>query len=298
MRTLKLIIAFAVSAVTMAALHAPVFAQTAPQSRTIPVTFTGYVANNVTDEIRIRMSDGSYAPFTGSVPDYPYRQGDPVTISFNAVMPTAAAYQAGGALQNAASADGIYRIRVRNPFYSSGGGPLGIGNSTTADDGAGPIQPIDTFGQPTNTLMTLVYDAIADSYSIDFSNGGFLSSAHTGPSYVYDAATQTLSLCQGVSCGDLSQNARFALNGNANQISATNIGINGSVPGTGPQSGSRTGLFDLIFSGSWNLPTHGSDPIDVPEPGTVILFGGGAAFLVRRRRLAKRKASASHTIVE
>ena len=291
MKTLKFAIAFAICAATTAMVYAPAFAQTAQQSRTIPVTFTGYVANDVTDEIRIRMPDGSYAPFTGAVPDYPYRQGDPVTISFNAVVPTAAAYAAGGALQNAASADGIYRISVRNPYYSGGSGPFGIGNSTIADDGAGPIRPIDTFGQPTNTRMTLVYDAIADSYSIDFSNGSFLSSAHSGPSYVFDAATQTLSLCQGPACGDPEQNARFTLAGNATQIAANNIGINGSAPGTGPQSGSRTGLFNLLFSGSWNLPSYGSGPIDVPEPGSMILFGGGAAFLVRRRRLAKRKST-------
>ena len=292
MNKIKFAIVLAVSSATMATASTPAIAQSAPQSRTIPVTFTGYVANNVSNDIRIRMPDGSYAPFTGAVPDYPYRQGDPVTISFNAVMPTAAAYQAGGALQNAASADGIYRISVRNPFYSSGG-PLGIGNSTIADDGAGPIRPIDTSGQPTNTRMTLVYDAIADSYSIDFSNGGFASSAHSGPSYVYDAATQSLSLCQGAACGDPSQNGRFALNGNATQISALNIGINGSAPGNGPQSGSRTGLFDLIFRGSWNLPTYGGGPIDVPEPGSLLLFGGGAAFLVRRRRFAQRKANAA-----
>ena len=290
MKTLTLAISLAISSAAFTAVNAPAFAQTAPQSRTIPVTFTGYVANNVTDEIRIRMPDGSYAPFTGVVPDYPYRQGDAVTISFNAVVPTAAAYAAGGALQNAASADGIYRISLRNPFYSGGGGPLGIGNSTIADP-SGPINPVDTFGQPTNTRMTLVYDAIADSYSIDFTNGQFASGAYTGPSYLFDSATQTLTPCTGTACG----NGGFTISGNANQLSTSNIGITGTAPGNGPQSGPGTGLFNLLFSGTWNLPSYnaGGGPIDVPEPGSMILFGGGAAFLVRRRRLAKRKSASA-----
>lgn len=263
------------------------YAQTARQSRTIPVTFTGYVANNVTDEIRIRMPDGSYAPFSGAVPDYPYRQGDPVTISFNAIVPTAAAYQAGGALQNAAAADGIYRISVRNPFYSGGGGPFGIGNSTIANP-SGPIDRVDTFGQPTNTRMTIVYDAIADSYSIDFSNGQFASGSYSGPSYVFDSATQTLTSCTGSAC----DNGGFAISGNANQLSTSNIGITGTTPGNGPQSGPGAGLFSLLFSGSWNLASYDAGgPIDVPEPSTMLLFGGGAAFLVRRRRAAQRKAT-------
>lgn len=285
----KFAIAFAISSAAITTVNTPAFAQSAPQSRTIPVTFSGTVTNDVTQSIRIRQSDGSYTPFTGSVPDYPYRTGDAVTISFNAVVPTRAAYEAGGALANAASDDGIYRISVRNPFYS-GGGLLGIGNSTVANP-SGPIDPVDTFGQPTNTRMTLVYDSIADSYSIDFTNGRFGSGNYQGPSYLYDATTQTLTPCTGPACG----NNDFSIGGNANQLSTSNIGITGTAAGNGPQSGPGTGFFSLLFSGSWNLPSYnpGAGPIDVPEPGTMLLFGGGAAFLVRRRRLAQRKASAA-----
>ncbi len=267
-------------------LPSATLAQTAQQKRTIPVTFFGMVTNDVTKEIRIRQSDGSYIPFTGAVPDYPYKQGDSVTISFNALVPTRAAYEAGGALAGSASADGIYRISVRNPFYSSGGGVLGIGNSTIADP-SGPINPIDTFGQPTNTRMTLVYDAIADSYSIDFTNGQFQSGAYTGPSYLYDANTQTLTPCTGNACG----NGGFSISGNANQLTTSNIGITGTAAGNGPQSGANTGLFSLIFSGAWNLPTYNAGgPVDVPEPATVSLFAGGAAAVMRRRRRALRAA--------
>lgn len=282
------IFACLIAATAMGSLAVPAvaIAQTAAQTRTIPVTFFGTVTNDVSGEIRIRQADGSYIPFTGAVPDYPYKQGDSVTISFNAVVPTRAAYEAGGALANAASADGIYRISVRNPFYSGGGGPLGIGNSTIADP-SGPINPIDTFGQPTNTRMTLVYDAIADSYSIDFTNGQFQSGAYTGPSYLYDANTQTLTPCTGNACG----NNSFSISGNANQLTTSNIGITSTTAGNGPQSGPNTGLFSLIFSGAWNLPSYNSGgPVDVPEPATVILFAGGAVAVMRRRRRALRAA--------
>jgi PEP-CTERM motif len=287
MGKVTLAVAIALSNIAFVTTAAPAAAQSAPQSRTITVTFFGTVTNDVTKSIRIRQADGSYVPFTGAVPDYPYKVGDSVTISFNAVVPTRAAYEAGGALANAASADGIYRISVRNPFYASGGGPLGIGNSTIADP-SGPINPVDTFGQPTNTRMTLVYDAIADSYSIDFTNGQFTSGAYSGPSYLYDAATQTLTPCTGSACG----NGGFSISGNANQLATSNIGITGTAAGNGPQSGPGTGLFNLLFSGSWNLPSYnaGGGPIDVPEPATMILFAGGAAAVVRRRRRALRAA--------
>lgn len=287
MLKLSLAVALTITASAVSPFTTPAFAQTAPQSRTIPVTFSGTVTNDVSQTIRIRQADGSYAAFTGAVPDYPYGAGDAVTISFNAVVPTRAAYEAGGALQNAASADGIYRITVSNPFYSGGSRPLGIGNSTVADP-SGPINPVDTFGQPTNTRMTLVYDAIADSYSIDFTNGQFASGSYAGPSYLYDSVTQTLTPCSGSACG----NGGLSISGNATQLTTSNIGITGTAPGNGPQSGAGTGLFSLIFSGSWNLPSFNpGGPIDVPEPGSVLFFGAGAFAIMRRRRQARLEAA-------
>jgi hypothetical protein len=269
---------------SVAAPSSAVLAQAAI-SRTIPVTFTGVVTNDVTNEIRIRQADGTYARYTGPVPDYPYRRGDTVTFSFNAVVPTRAAYDAGGPLFNQASADGIYRINVANPFYTGGGGPGGIGNATNSDF-SGPINPVAAFGQPTNTRMTLVYDYVADSYSIDFSNSGLVSGQYAVPSYLFDARTGALTPCTGSACGDT---AASVFSGNATGLSSLGIGIQGIAPGNGPTSGPDTGLFDLFLSGSWNLPTFGggSGPIDVPEPAMTILFAAGAATVMRRRRNAK-----------
>jgi PEP-CTERM motif len=255
------------------------------------VTFAGIVANDVTNEIRIRQPDGSYAPFTGPVPEYPYKKGDAVTLSFNATVPTQAFYAAGGPYQGQIAADGIYNINLQAPFFSGGGGPGGIGNVTTPDV-SGPITAAPNSTQPTNTRLTIVYDSNADTYSLQFPtstavNGpaSFVSGAYTGPGYTYDAATGTLASCVGVGCGPAgSQN--FALSGSSDtSISAPIIGIFGTTPGAGAASGSFAGVFNLLFSGSWNLPTfNGGGATQVPEPGMMLLFGGGALALIARRR--------------
>jgi hypothetical protein len=275
---------------------AGVTAQTAPVSRTIPVTFSGEVANDVTNEIRIRQPDGSFAPFTGPVPEYPYKKWDPVSISFNATVPTQAFYAAGGPYRGQIAADGIYNINLQAPFYSGGGGPGGVGNVTTPDV-SGPIAAASNSGQPTNARLTIVYDSNADTYSLQFPTSTavtgptpFVSGAYTGPGYTYDAATGTLANCVGVGCGPADSQI-FTLSGSSDtNISAPSIGIFGTAPGAGAASGNRAGVFRLDFLGSWNLPTFksGGGVTQVPEPGMMILFGGGALALVARRR--RRKA--------
>jgi PEP-CTERM motif len=287
MRKISIALALAVVGMGSALMSESAVAQGAPQTRTIPVTFTGVVANDVTRTIYVPQPDGTPTRFTGAVPDYPYRPGDTVTISFNAIVPTRAAYEAGGALANVASADGIYRIAVSNPFYNGNSRPLGIGNSTIADP-SGPINPIPTFGQPTNTRMTLVYDSIADSYSIDFgNNGGLLSSAYNAPTYNYDPAAQTLTPCQGTTCAysDSSFLPNTVLTGSATQVVVNRVTVPQSVPNDPFRNGIIAGFFDLFINGSWNLPSYTpGGPVDVPEPAMTLLFAGGAAAVIRRRR--------------
>jgi hypothetical protein len=260
-------------------------AQSGPLTRTVPVTFTGVVANDVTNEIRIRQPDGSYAPFTGPVPDYAYTKGDVVTLSYNAILPTRAAYQPGGPYQGQVAADGIYRISLVAPAY--GGGPLGLGTANNIDV-SGPIGPASNFGQPTNLRMTVVYDSNADSYSLELgAPGSFVAGAFAGPGYTYDANTGQLTPCAGASCAPQpADNNQFNLVTTATGLATTGIGIFGTAPGNGAGSGNRAGLFGLSFDGSWNLPIFGGggSPTSVPEPGTIILFGAATAALMRRRR--------------
>jgi hypothetical protein len=271
-----------VGAQTAPALSVPVGAQSAPISRTIPVTFSGVVSSTAADTILVRQPDGSFSTFTGPLPTLAYAKGDPVTISFNATVPTRAFYDS-GTYRGQIAADGIYRISLVSPFYSGGGGPGGIGN-TTAADVSGPINPASNFGQPTNTRMTIVYDYNTDSYSIE-GGGNFASGAYAGPGYLYDAATDSYVACSGgFACAGAGTNpdpVLSTLRGGAD--GATVSTGNFTISSTNPSSGLGTGVFNWLFSGSWNLPQF-SGVTQVPEPGMLLLFGGASAFVVRRRR--------------
>lgn len=257
-------------------------AQTAPISRTIPVTYTGVVSAVAADTMLVRQPDGSLVRYTGPLPDLGYTKGDPVTISFNATLPTRTFYDS-GVYRGQLAADGIYRITVANPYYTGGTTAGGIGNSSVADV-SGPINPELNFGQPTNTRMTIVYDYNTDSYSIE-GNGGFLSSAYAGPGYVYDAATGSYVACGGsIPCrtSQTQDPVLFSLASSGTSITSSNIRINS----TDPSSGTGTGFFSWLFSGSWNLPQYGG-AVPVPEPGMMLLYGSACAALMWRRRRRK-----------
>lgn len=259
--------------------------QSAPISKTIPVTFSGTVINDVTNQIRIRQPDGTFTNYAGPVPDYPYKVGDKVTLSFNATVPTAAFYAPGGGYNGQVAADGIYRITMGVPAYTGGTGPGGIGNITAMNvNGPAPIQQTQNFVQPTNTAgFVIVYDSNKDSYSLDFRGGQWVSGRYTGPGYVYDAATNALTPCNtgqigSPRCSTLPDTG-FSLRGDATTATA------GLFPLVFDQVGNVISQASLMFGGSWNLPTpNPGTPIDVPEPGTLLLFAGGSAFLIRRHR--------------
>lgn len=261
-------------------------AQTAPISRTVQVTFTGVVSSTAADTMLVRQPDGSMTTFQGSLPPLPYAQGDPVTLSFNATLPTKAFYDS-GAYRGQVAADGIYRITLADPYYTGGGTIFnGIGNSTAADI-TGPINPTMNFGQPTNTRMTIVYDYNNDSYSIE-GGGNFFSGAYTSPGYIYDAATKSYlacsneMTCKGTPDLDPIQTTLFA--SGANTIQSGNI----RVTSNDPTSGTGTGIFSWLFSGSWNLPQFNpGGVVQVPEPGMLGMFGMASLALVWRRRRAR-----------
>jgi hypothetical protein len=268
-------------------------AQQAPISRTIPLVFSGVVSNDVTNAIRIRQPDGSFAPFTGPVPDYPYKVGDPVSISFNAIVPTQAFYAAGGPYQGQLAADGLYRINVGGQLGSGSGfipGPGGVG-AITNPDVSGPISP-NANGLPTAVRLTIVYDSNADSYSLEFPNGTWSAFNLNGPSYTYDPATGALAgtnvACPGGIASGCNENnpGGFAIVGTESTAVARNVPV--FTPATPTPTSFIAGLFDLTFGGRWNLPTFGSGgATQVPEPGMMLLFAGGVGALMRRRREKK-----------
>jgi PEP-CTERM motif len=262
----------------------PLSAQSAPQARTIPVQFTGVVTNEISDTIKIRQPDGSLTTFTGPIPDYPYQKGDTVTISFNTQLPTKAYYDAYAGQQ---SADGIYKIRVQGrnsstvPFF---GGVRDV-------DISGPAQLSGQDGFGIRDFF-LVFDSNADTYSLDFPTGEWTLGPVDFPTYSLDGASGQLtprnSSCFGVQC----ESTGTGFRGNSSSASVNFIPIV-KDPGLGEFVG---GFFNLSFAGAWNLPTFGNgsgggDPVDVPEPASVLFFGAGAGLLGWRRRRALRKVA-------
>jgi PEP-CTERM motif len=304
---MKKSLTLSISCAFLALVTTPAWAQTSAISRIVPVTFQGVVANDVTNEILIRQPNGSFAPFAGPVPEYPYKKGTPVTLSFDATLPTQAFYKPGGPYTGQVAADGLYTIKLQSPAYTGGGGPGGVGNASTPSISGG-LSPASNFGQPTNAGLVIVYDSNADSYSINFGAdprfdgvggggplptiGGFFGGSFSGPGFTYDSNTGALTNCAGSLCAPVPEdNGQFVFNsnGSANTLTASNVGIYGTAPGNGPSSGNRAGLFSLIFSGSWNLPSFGGGATQVPEPGMMLLFAGGVGALVRRGRGKRRQ---------
>lgn len=280
-------------------LSGAAFAQSGPQSRPIAVTFSGVVSNPATDSIRIRQPDGSFTNFTGPVPDFPYRQGEAVSISFSTTVPTGEYYRYTGQT----AVDGVYRIALAGPAQGAGN-TFGVVRDM---DVSGPIGPVGNAGQPYGIgAMTILYNSRTDTYSLDF--GSATSDTGTwgtldGPGLAYDPATQSFrriaSTCAGGSRAgcEVSGDGGFRLGLSPTGAQSGNVAVYGPDPnGVGGPLSTILGFFDFGFSGSWNLPTSTrgtpSDPIDVPEPSMLLLFGAGVATLVARQRkgAAKRKA--------
>lgn len=275
----------------LAFLNLPAMAQDSPYERLIEVEFSGVVTGDASDSIRIRQPDGSFVPFTGPLPDYPYSKGDQITIGFTTTVPTGAYIDR---FVGQPAVDGIYRIGVSSGSFAT---PFGIIGGAGLDP-SGPIRPTQFVGQ---SLMTngiiIVYDANKDSYSLDFGDNGWSAGTYDGPSFRYDPDNLTLSpsetSCYGRGCNREGLGG-IRFRGDEKGFSATNISVIGpNLSGNDATQGSSLwGFFDLVFAGEWNLPIFGNSsgggPVDVPAPSMLLLFGGGVAVLGWRRRKATR----------
>ncbi|MEY2927155.1 MAG: hypothetical protein RL367_1632, partial [Pseudomonadota bacterium] len=172
----------------------------------------------------------------------------------------------------------------------------------------GPIFNTPSFGNQGASVsgLTLVYDAHTKSYSLEFPQNSWQSGTWDGPGFNYDPATG-LATPSGTTCSaDHSFGGcegGFRIGGSGANIADT-VNIAGTPTGGllgaqifGPDaSDPAPGVFRRIWgfftgptlSGSWNLPIYGSSgSTDVPEPGMTLLFAGGVAALIRRRRKAR-----------
>ena len=257
----KALAAFAGLAIAVGATSAQA-QSTPPQVKTLTVQYSGVITNDVADTLMIRQPDGSLTRYTGTVPDYAYKKGDAVTVSFNTNVPTKAFYDANNVPP---SVDGIYRFAVQGP--NGNGSGFGVGRNF---DISGPLSPSTDFGAGG---ITIVFDSNADTYSLEFPNGAFSFGYFSGPSFKYDANTGALlpsGLCFSASCTD-----GAVLGGNATDLTLRAPVGSTAAPG-------NAGNFSLGFKGGWNLPTYAATP--VPEPASIGIFAAGLAMLSRARR--------------
>jgi PEP-CTERM motif len=264
----------------------------------VRVAFVGTVTNDVTQSISIRQPDGSLAPYTGPVPDYPYKVGDSVTIGFDVIAPNKN-YYASPAYTGQQAADGLYDISLQQinlPFDSTR--PLG---SVSPVDVSGPIRQ-DPFPNVVSGV-TLKYNANTDSYSVALANTGWRINGMDAPSYVYDPTSGNLTprgnscfstLCEGADVNILGTAGNATVR--AGVVPFANASADSLLIGSTAEPGLIGGIFSALnLSGMFNLPIFGSGgsssggATDVPEPGTLFLFGGGALALVRRQK--RRKAA-------
>lgn len=275
-----------IAAVSLAAMAFST-AATAQDSVPVQVTFTGTVSTSAQSTVMVRQPDGSMGPYTGVTPAYNYQANDPVSISFTTTMPSQAFLTANPQLL---AADGTYRA---NATFSTQSSPtFGLVNPSNFDV-SGPIGITPT-NQPSGLGgITLVYDSNSGQYSMEMPTGRWSFAAADGPTYDYNFATNTLtssnSTCLNNNC---SQGTGLTARGTESSIAyrGTIVG----APETAGGSEYTAGFWDMVWSGSWNLPTYGSGTsggaTQVPEPSVIILFGSAAAGLMFARR-RKRKAA-------
>ena len=259
------------------------------QADPVPLTisFDGYVANDPEASIQIRTYDPAtgfgYEPYTGSVPAYAYQPGDQVSFTLDTFVPSASDL-ASGAYDGLLQPDGTYRIDLFG--LGQAGGPV-VGGVVSAFDLSGPIATTPSAGQPFGGSGLSVYiDPTDNSYSLG-TDSGWVFGSFDAPGYVYDPVSGQLAAspttCASVSACDRFGDGGFSLTGDDLTSAATS-----DIPIYGTDGGVR-GIFSMLFSGDWSLPSYTpGSPTSVPEPSMLLLFGAGAAAVLRRK--AARKA--------
>jgi len=256
--------------------------EAAAQAVPVTITFAGQVANDPAQSIMLRSLDPAtgvtLVPFGGSAPAYAYNQGDAVTFTLTTSLPSAADL-ASGRYDAARQADGTYRIGLIGP--NNAGTFAGVGVVSNFDV-SGPIAMTLNSGQPLGGGgLAVVIDPADYSYALA-TTSGWSFATFDAPGYTYDPISGSMSAasttCAFRGACALNGDGGFRLAGDLLSAAAGNIPIHDAAGGV-------RGFFSMLFSGQWSLPAYTpGGATQVPEPGTMLLFGAGAAAVLRRAR--------------
>lgn len=261
------------------ALIAPGMA-TAQTANYVDLLFKGKVDYVRGDNLSLSNPDGSTTTLSSAVlPDYLIAPGSEVstTFRFDSNDPAFGNSACGGRfslnLQGAGGACSV-ATTVQTPFGNAGFGGSG-------GDARGSIVGLDVLRDPATGALSV--DLPNSSYSFQY--------VGVNP-YYYDSSTGTLSGPTTNGCVNTFNCPAGSGNGSAGQLSFA-IPIAGDFgkvqPGfnVGYDAGSA-GLFSIIggffFGGASGGGSSSGGPVSVPEPGSLLLFGGASLALARMRR--------------
>jgi hypothetical protein len=256
-------------------LARPAHAQFVPPNF-VTLTFTGTVTQSLNDAITVRNPDGSTVNFAGDqIPDYRYRVGDALTTTFrfDASQPSFAnpACSGGVALTFAPDSAGPGSCRAEVAQITTPFGQAGFG-------GTGGDAPTFLNG------LRVLRDADTGRFSVAAPNGSY-NFGYLGVNPLqYDSRTQMLSGPTSFPCVNTFDCLGSIANGTLTSMffPVDIAGDFGRVrPGfnVGYLAGRAGGV---TVTGGFSF--SGQDPVDVPEPGMLGLFGIGVAAIALRRR--------------
>jgi hypothetical protein len=246
------------------------------QPNFVDLTFTGTVTQSLNDTITVRNPDGSTVNFSGDqVPDYRYRTGDALTTTFrfDANQPS---------FSNPACSGGVALTFVPDSV-GPGSCRAQVGRITTPFEGAG-FGGTGGDSPPFLNGLRVVRDPDTGRFSVAAPTGSY-NFGYVGVNPLqYDSRTQTLSGPTSFPCVNTFDCLGSIANGTLTSMFfpvdiAGDFGLVRPGFNVGYLAGRAGGV---TVSGGFSF--SGQDPIDVPEPGMIGLFGLGAAAVTFRRR--------------
>jgi PEP-CTERM motif len=262
------------------------------QTRQFNFTFDGTVSSTPDQGARqFSTPNGSTTAGSWTTPSlgaYPVRTGENLTVLFSGTLPVFRDY----AFQSVRQPDGSYRLGVVGPNNAAGAGFAYVINNIVV----GTLGSLSGSGQlPGISGFDLLYNPATGAASLDFGpDGGFGAGNFNLPAYVLSADGTSANAAGRTIDPSFGSANTTSLTGTADSLSFSDAAIRQATPtdASGLSGGRIVGQQSgLTVRGTFNIPTGSSGSAQVPEPDFIILFAGGAAAMLWRRRKLRQKAA-------